>query len=196
MDPRAVGQCTLCSTKFKFLEVEPSNKQSSWKATLAWDIVWYVCKFLACVIAVVTVVGFIVRTKGFVLHSNPVINHLLTGSTFSLSGIGISFLLYVLWQLPACTGQFFGDVSRSFDGGWDGDSSGSDSIKALVALLIFVGVCVVLWFFLKGLYQIVCEASQCISHAMCAANARTRRRVVQERIVLDLDEEHIDGVLR
>lgn len=189
-NPKALVQCTICSTPFRLQNTRGQTEQS-WKTALAIDIVRYLgLRFLAF-FGAVCVMGFLPLQFGVeVLHPNPMVRHMLGGTIYTFATAGATGLLYAMWYVPWGGGQgshfVLRDVCPKRSGG-GGKSSAADGIKGLIILLAVVGVLVLLFFLLRGLYRLICEARQNIVGAVRGANAQARRRIVKEHVVLDLE---------
>lgn len=180
-NPKALVQCTICSTPFQIRHVSNRQAHHSWKIWLALDIMSFIVLRLLTFFAAACIMGF-VPLGGEVLHPNPVVSHLLGGTTYTLALVGGSGLLYTMWHTPWEGSRMLRLLCPKRTGKSDSPS------KALLYVLVIAGLCVVLWFLLRGLYRLVCEARHEIVGAVRGANAQARKKVVQDHIVLDLDE--------
>jgi len=61
-------------------------------------------------------------------------------------------------------------------------------LQFLLVVLVVIGLCIVLWIVIQGIYRLVCEARHNLAGAVRGANAQARRKIVQEHVVLDLEE--------
>jgi len=151
------------------------------------DIISYLGLRLIAFLAAAFVMGFFPFVGGAVLHRDPVIAHLMGGTVYTLAVGGVSGLISIGSNLGALRGvQCLFDLCPSRASGGSGGSK--DSGKVLLLVLAIVGLCILLWFILRGLYRLVCEARHEIVGAVRGANAQARRRVVHENVVLELDE--------
>lgn len=151
-----------------------------WWLLLLGNIGWYLGLRALIFFGSAFVMGFMTPIGH--LHPNSAMNHLLGGTGLSLAMVGGSGLLYIVWHLP-----FSGNL-RIFSDLCPKRSGNKDGLKALATLLIIAGACVVLWFVLRGIYRIVCEARRELVGAARGVNAQARRELVQKYVVMDLAE--------
>lgn len=180
MNPKSLVQCTTCGAKYRINYQSAEGTLLPWWLLLLGNIGWYLGLRALIFFGGAFVMGFMSPVGH--LHSNPAINHLLGGTGITLAMVGGSGLLYVVWHLPfSGNHRFLSDLCPKRSGNKDG-------LKALTTLLIIAGACVVLWFLLKGIYRLVCEARRELVGAARDVNAQARRELVQKYVVMDLAE--------
>jgi hypothetical protein len=126
------------------------------------------------------VMGFM-SPAGVHYAANPLLNHIFGGSLLSLVALGLGGIGYVVWHIS------FIDSLRclgNFRGGWSGKSK-DDFFAAVLVVLVVIGLCVVLWYVLKAIYRMVCEARHELVGAIRGANERSKRELAKDYIVLD-----------
>lgn len=178
LNPKAFVQCTTCSAAFRIQHNGEGRDRRSWKLRLAVDICSFLGLRLLAFLASACVVGFIPLQRGDrMLHSNPLLNHVLGGSVYTFAMIAGSTLLYGMWHAPLEGLRLV--LKPLFK---------EDCLKTILAVLAIVGFCMALWIIFQGLYRLVCEARHGIVGAVRGANVQARRKLVQEHVVLDFDE--------
>jgi len=179
--PKALVQCTICSTAFRLHREGYDEQEGSWKVRLAMDIASYLAMRSLALFAATFLMGFLPLAGGAVFHPNPLVNHFLGGTTYTFATIGGSGLLYTLWYMPLDSLDLFNLCPRRLNGKGDG-------LKMLLICFVIAGAFILLWFIIRGLYRLVCEARHEIVGAVRGANAQARRKIVQKYVVLDLEE--------
>jgi hypothetical protein len=131
----------------------------------------------------VCVMGFVPFAGA--LHPNPLVNHMIGGSAYTLAAAGGFGFLHVMWYAPWQAFRFGLELcprraSVKLDKG--------GALHQILIVLAVVGACAVLFVVLRGLYRLVCEARHELVGAVRGANAQARRGVVEEHVVLDFEE--------
>lgn len=180
-NPKSLVQCTICATAFRLHREGCAGQEAPWQVRLALDIAFYLAVRTLALLAATFVMGFLPLAGGAVLHPNPLVNHFLGGTTYTFATVGGSGLIYTLWYMPLSSLDLFNLCPRRLSGKDDG-------LKLLLITCVIVGAFILLWFILRGIYRLVCEARHEIVGAVRGASAQARRKIVQEYVVLDLDE--------
>lgn len=169
LNPKAITQCTICSTPFRIQHKDGNLKHRCWKTRLALDI----CAYLGLRLLAFLATSIILACAGGTGFA---------GGCYATCGmVGLSGILYALWHLP------FGAFPRApihnlFP---KGNGKGSDAIAAIIAV---IGLCILIGIILVGIYRLVCVAQENLAGAVRGANAQAREKVVKEFVVLDLKE--------
>lgn len=185
LNPKTLVQCTTCGTPYRIKCNGSRDSVLPWRAKLALEISWYFALRILMFVACACVMGFMSPVAH--MSPNPVANHLLRGSGIMFTLAGVPSLLYVMSHSPPMSIRLVKDLFRG--------TSKKDFGKNLLGMLIIFGICALLWILVKGIYRLICEARHELVGAVRGANAQTRRKLVQEHIVLDFSEDRQDGSL-
>eukprot|EP00933_Yihiella_yeosuensis_P019330 TRINITY_DN15682_c0_g2_i3.p1 TRINITY_DN15682_c0_g2~~TRINITY_DN15682_c0_g2_i3.p1 ORF type:complete len:281 (-),score=40.53 TRINITY_DN15682_c0_g2_i3:1234-2076(-) len=172
-DPKTLTHCGTCKACFRVQQ--PSNAFGA-QLEVVIEVARYVGTRLLGFLLVIVVLGFIPRLWFGVSeeeNKHPIWNHLKMGSVISLASYGGWAVLQAIWTV-----NIFGFHNWDFSGS-------KDSFDALIIILVVVGLAVLIWKLMEGVYDIVQTGGAVAASNIRVSNKQMRVRVVKRYPVLN-----------
>jgi hypothetical protein len=117
------------------------------------------------------------------VHQNVVVNHMLygMGSVLALFGTYVFLTIPGAWHLD-CSLRFLIEA-------WCPHRGSKTSMEAAIGILMIVGLFCCLWVLIRGIIGMVLEGGTELAKAARNANQQARKRIVQEYVVLNFDDQ-------
>lgn len=180
VQPRAIVECTTCSTKFRMKVAEELSVGRCWtRLALA------VCKYLLLRILGFLSTSWVLGFGGHLLlgpmpayFANSALDQIFHGGICTLLMVGVGTIVHAASLVSWSTFDIFDLCPRR---------AGKDVGEAVLVVLVLLGLCVCLFFLLRGVYEIVRQGPGELGRAFRSANREVRREVVLRHAVLDLE---------